>query len=395
MSKSTRYAILILCLVVGWSDVFSRSSEGQNSSPLPVKKSSGLVAITGDNLQINSKEKIATYSGNVKVVQGETTMFSDLLVIHLDATGRKLQQAIATGNVRIVDTKITATGDKGILYNEEQKLELTGHAKVWQDNNTVTAHRILVYLADQILEGYTEGASEKASMTIYSTGEFITPFDSQEPQTEKTPQHGADSKKESASPIVIVSDTLRLDNPAQQATFSGNVVATKEETTLNADKMSVYITQNEKGESDVDKIEVIGHVKIINKTTIVTGVKGIFLNQEQFAKVEGDERRKARVDDKTQNLVLEAPVIEIDLKTNTLGAKGGTSSTTVSDGGTQPSGSQRIRTEFGSGEGTPLFGGEQETPTPQPGPTPKPETRKDIDRSNFPSVTLYPGKEGA
>ncbi len=154
------FTVGIICFMIGWGSLFAQVSEGQQN-PLAERKSGGSVVITGDNLQIDSEKKIATYTGNVKVVQGETTMFSDTLVIYLDEAGRQLHKAVATGNVRIVDSTVTATGDEGILYNAEQKLELINNAKVWQDNNTITAHRISVYLNEQVLEGHTEDASER------------------------------------------------------------------------------------------------------------------------------------------------------------------------------------------------------------------------------------------
>ena len=140
------------------------------------EKGGGPIVITGDNLDIDSKNKVATYSGDVKVVQGKTTMFSDSLVISLDESGKQLKQAVATGNVRLVNDTITATGDEGIFYNQEQKIELNGKAKVWQGNNAISAARILAYLGQEVLEGYSSDADERATMTIYSSGDLAMPF---------------------------------------------------------------------------------------------------------------------------------------------------------------------------------------------------------------------------
>ena len=59
-------------------------------------------------------------------------------------------------------------------------------------------------------------------MTVYSKGGSFSK--TLEPETPKE----SDASEEGTSPIVIVSDELKLDNPAQQATFIGDVVATQE-----------------------------------------------------------------------------------------------------------------------------------------------------------------------
>lgn len=366
--------------------LFSGNAIGQEqavtAAPTPdAAKKPGKLVITGDNLDIDSKNKIATYTGNVKVVQGDTTMFSDTLKIFLDATGRQLEKAIATGNVRIVSASGMATGEEGTFYNTEQKIELTKHAKVWQENNTITANRIVAFLQEKIVEGYSDETDERVVMTIYSTGDAQSPFDlltgatptpapeaspsdqkQQASPNGKAPKKDAaknektaakKTEKEEATPIVITSDTLRMDNATQQATFSGDVIVTKAPTEIRSDEMVVYIVKTAEERNDIDKIEVFGHVKITHETNIITGEKGEFLKQKQFAKVEGSSSKKARAENTAQNLTVEAPVIHIDLKTNQIKASGGVG--TQKAGEAAEPGSQRIRTEFGTDDAQSLI----------------------------------------
>ncbi len=331
------------------------------------EKGGGPVVITGDNLEIDSKNKVATYNGNVKVVQDKTTMFSDVLVISLDVSGKQLKQAVATGNVRLVNDTITATGDEGIFYNQEQKIELIGKAKVWQGNNVISAARILAYLEQKVLEGYSSDSGERATMTLYSSGDLDLPFGKNTEQTETNPQgeeassdsveasseaDASEASADNASPLTIEADSLRLDNVKQQGHFTGNVVTVKDATQLYADEMLVYIIELPDGGTDVEKIEIFGHVKIINETQTVTGAKGLFLNQEQYAKIEGEPGKKARIEDTAQNLVLEAPVVEINLETNEITAK---TDPNAEDGNTE-GGSERIRTVFGADDTQSMFG---------------------------------------
>ena len=349
------------------------------TNPIPVKKQGGPIVITGDNLEIDSARKIATYIGNVKVVQGTTSMFSDKLVIYLDQTGKRLEKAVATGNVRLVNDTITATGEEGIFYNAEQKLELNRKAKVWQKNNAITAHQIIAFLQQEIVEGYGS-QDERAIMTVYSRDTISTPF-GKGSKADNTPlPKEKDIAKKESSPVVIVADKLKLDNPAQQAVFTGNVVATKDITEISSDEMIVYIERTQEAGDDIEKIEVNGNVRIIHETTTITGEKGEYLSKEQYARVEGSQKKKARVEDKAQNMILEAPVIEAYLATNTIKAQGAikTELNSQKEGG-------RIRTEFGTDEN------ESVPDTGKPAPGSKNETNAEKD--NLPSVTLYPGRK--
>jgi lipopolysaccharide transport protein LptA len=206
-------------------------------------------------------------------------------------------------------------------------------------------------------------------MTVYPPKKSLTP--EQTPgQTPESPKNPTD---QSSVPIVIESDTLKLDNPNQKATYTGNVVATKGLTEIRADEMIVYITKTPEAEDDVEKIEVFGNVRVVQESTTITGEKGVYLNKDQQAMIEGTAQKKARAEDKIQNMILEAPVIEAFLATKTIKAKGSTVES--------PGQGQRVHSVIGEG--------------PIPTPTPKEPIKKKQSQTNkddLPSVTLFPGK---
>ncbi len=371
----------LICLLFPMSSMGQEdaSQDGDSAAASDTANTrSGQVMVTGDQLEFDQTNNLVTYTGNVKVVQDDTSMFSDTLVLHLAKQGsRKLQKAVATGNVRLVNNDITAKGEKGIFYNNEQKLELVKNATIWQGNNTISAHRILAFLDQEIIEGYSNETSGRAIMTVYSKDQVITPFGAptgEEQAEEEQAGEGQSGEaaepqaQEEASPIVIVSDRLKLDNSIGIGTFTGSVTATQQTTELTSDEMKVYLTQTEEEENDVEKIEVFGNVRIVQGTTTITGDEGFFQNDEQFAQVEGSAKKKARVEDKAQNLLLDAPLIKMHLDTKKIEAvrpkmifESGEEETTQQDNG-----------------GTP-----EQTPSEQ-------DKQSDVDRSDFPSVTLQP-----
>lgn len=70
-------------------------------------------------------------------------------------------------------------------------------------------------------------------------------------------------------PTVITSELLTADNKAKTALFEGSVVAKKGEMTLFSDKMLVYYA-DEKGSSNIKKIDAEGNVRLIKRERVVT-----------------------------------------------------------------------------------------------------------------------------
>ncbi len=79
----------------------------------------------------------------------------------------------------------------------------------------------------------------------------------------------AQEKKAAKEPTIITSEILTADNKAKTALFEKSVVAKKGEMTLFADKMLVYYSE-EKGSSNIKKIDAEGNVKLIKGDRVVT-----------------------------------------------------------------------------------------------------------------------------
>ena len=106
------------------------------------------VQIEAASLEVRDKERIATFSGNVKVVQGDTDMRCKSLVVFYDAgasagrhEGRRrrapaAQQQIsrleAKGGVTVTQKEQTATGDSGMFDMRANTVTLMGNVVVSQ-----------------------------------------------------------------------------------------------------------------------------------------------------------------------------------------------------------------------------------------------------------------------
>jgi lipopolysaccharide export system protein LptA len=127
------------------------------------------VHIEAMTLEIRDKDKTATFSGNVKVVQGDTTMRCRTLVVFYGpeegagATkaaaaptstesqaapgmpqGGSIRRAEARGDVTVVSKDQNASGDLGVYDMKKKTITLTGNVVVSQGKNVLHGERVVV-----------------------------------------------------------------------------------------------------------------------------------------------------------------------------------------------------------------------------------------------------------
>ena len=126
------------------------------------------VKIESDALEVRDKSRQATFMGNVKLTQGETTLQCRTLVIFYEdnsapagapkksapATAQKggapgsqqIKRAEAKGDVLVTQKDQTAKGDNGIFDVKSNTVTLTGNVVVTQGTNVLRGERMVVNL---------------------------------------------------------------------------------------------------------------------------------------------------------------------------------------------------------------------------------------------------------
>lgn len=119
------------------------------------------VHIEAVTLEVRDKDKVATFFGNVHVIQGDTDMRCKSLVVYYDednssggmqsaTPGPSGQQQIkrleARGNVVVTQKDQTATGDAGNFDMKTNTVTLTGNVVMTQGQNVVRGERLVVDL---------------------------------------------------------------------------------------------------------------------------------------------------------------------------------------------------------------------------------------------------------
>ncbi len=119
------------------------------------------IQIDALSLEVRDKDKIATFSGNVKVVQGDTTMRSKTLVVFYDQdkAGAKpgmktaqpgpggnssVRRLEARGGVVVTQNDQTVTGETGIFDMKTNTVTMTGGVVLTKDKNVLKGDRLVV-----------------------------------------------------------------------------------------------------------------------------------------------------------------------------------------------------------------------------------------------------------
>ncbi len=128
------------------------------------------VQIEAARLEVRDKEKMATFTGNVKVVQGDTTLRCKTLVVFYEQQNKDGQQAQAaagktmpaakpgpggssqiskleaSGGVTVVQKDQTATGDRALFDMKSNTVTLLGNVLVSQGPNVMRGEKLVVDL---------------------------------------------------------------------------------------------------------------------------------------------------------------------------------------------------------------------------------------------------------
>jgi lipopolysaccharide export system protein LptA len=131
------------------------------------------VKIQAASLEVRDKEKVATFSGDVHVVQGDTDMRCKTLMVYYEDNSNKdnkdsmkaaqpgpagsnqIRRMEARGSVVVTQKDQTATGDRGDFDMRTNTVTLSGKVVVTKGQDVLRGERLVVNLTDGVskLEG--------------------------------------------------------------------------------------------------------------------------------------------------------------------------------------------------------------------------------------------------
>jgi lipopolysaccharide export system protein LptA len=163
MTSAGLFAIVLTMIVLvgasavaeqGWPNALSGFSSSRDR---PVR-------IQATSLEVREKEKVATFSGDVHVVQGDTDMRCKILVVYYEESAGKgadpksaqtgpvgssqIRRMEALGNVVITQKDQIATGDHGDFDVRNNAVTLSGNVTVTKGQDVMSGDRLVVNLTD-------------------------------------------------------------------------------------------------------------------------------------------------------------------------------------------------------------------------------------------------------
>ncbi len=127
------------------------------------------VKIQAASLEVRDKDKVATFSGDVHVVQGDTDMRCKTLLVYYEGGasvdgaksdgvikaaqpggGSQIRRMEALGNVVVKQKDQVATGDRGDFDMRANTVTLTGKVVVTKGQDVLRGERLVVNLTDGV-----------------------------------------------------------------------------------------------------------------------------------------------------------------------------------------------------------------------------------------------------
>jgi lipopolysaccharide export system protein LptA len=145
----------------------SAGAQGPGPGPAPAgaQNQDQPVQIDAKSLEVRDKQKTATFFGDVRVVQGDTTMRCKTLVVFYGEEigiggdkpvvraktttgtvpgGQNIRRIEARGDVTVTSRDQNASGDLGVYDLHSKTITLTGNVVVSQGKNVIHGERVVV-----------------------------------------------------------------------------------------------------------------------------------------------------------------------------------------------------------------------------------------------------------
>lgn len=267
------------------SGIFKGLAKGSND---PVK-------ISAARLEIRDKDKQATFSGNVHVIQGDAEVRADTLVVFYVAqmsqgaakgeigapSSQQIRRMEARGSVRVTQNDQRAQGDRADLDMHSNIVTLRGKVVVARGDDMLSGETLFVDFANGL------SRMEAGSGRVQGTFRSNTETEKQAPGNLKA------LTQNRGEPVKISAARLEVRDKEKRATFSGNVQVTQGETEMRSDALTIfYDTEASKGspnsKQQLRRMEARGSVRVIQKDQRAAGDRAEFDMRRNVVTITGN-----------------------------------------------------------------------------------------------------------
>jgi lipopolysaccharide export system protein LptA len=172
--------LMLACALAATAQPAGQAQQGQSSMQGFSMNRDQPVRIESNSLEVRDKIRQATFIGDVKLTQGETTLKCRTLVVFYEDTpakkgapaapqakgsGQQIKRAEAKGDVFVTQKDQTASGENGVFDLKSNTVTMTGNVVVTQGAAVMRGERMVVDLNT----GVTNVYATKGSRVDFST----------------------------------------------------------------------------------------------------------------------------------------------------------------------------------------------------------------------------------
>jgi lipopolysaccharide export system protein LptA len=113
------------------------------------------IVVTSARMEADELGNTVTFVGEVTLKKEAMTLTSDHLVVFYDPASKGVREIEALGNVVVRKEGRVALANKAIYYSKDEKIVLTGEARIIENENQLGGERITLFMRDDrsIVEG--------------------------------------------------------------------------------------------------------------------------------------------------------------------------------------------------------------------------------------------------
>ena len=108
------------------------------------------INISSDELVIDRKNNISTFSGNVYAFEKNLEIWADQLTVKFDYEKNEVEEIYAEQNVKIARENIIATGNTGFYYPANNEIKMLDDVEVIENENFVRCDELVLDITNSI-----------------------------------------------------------------------------------------------------------------------------------------------------------------------------------------------------------------------------------------------------
>ena len=113
------------------------------------------MVVTSTRMEADELGNTVTFIGDVILKKETMTLTSDHLVVFYDPASKSVREIEALGSVVVRKDGRVALADKAVYYSTDEKIVLTGEARIIENENQLGGERITLFMRNDrsIVEG--------------------------------------------------------------------------------------------------------------------------------------------------------------------------------------------------------------------------------------------------